>query len=275
MTTPPSLLEVVQADFLHSFMFDMGRYLIGAGLIAAAVWLLSRTSWAARKIQRRRASRADFTREFGASVRTVLVFTVLAMPMVWAFQHGYLHQWSGTLTPLSYTLYLAAILLAHDSWFYWTHRAMHLPALYRSFHRFHHLTITPRAWTAYSFAIPEAAVSFLFMPVWLAMVPTPNPVVFTFLALMILRNAMGHAGLELHPRGWASHPLLGWISTTTHHDMHHGTSYDHNFGFYFTWWDKLMGTEHPDYVATFDRVTGRSAATDQPLTTSASCQTTA
>ena len=42
-------------------------------------------------------------------------------------------------------------------------------------------------------------------------------------------------------------PLLKWISTTTHHDMHHGTSFNHNYGFYFTWWDKLMGTEHPDY----------------------------
>lgn len=275
MALPPSLLEIVRDDFVHSFTFDMSRYLIGAGLIAGLVWLLGKTPWAARKIQRRKASRADFVREFGASVRTVLVFTVLAMPVVWAFEHGYLHSWSGTLTPLSYTLYLAAILLAHDSWFYWTHRAMHLPALYRSFHRFHHLTITPTAWTAYSFAIPEAAVSFLFMPVWLALVPTPNPVVFTFLALMILRNAMGHAGLELHPRGWAGHPLLKWISTTTHHDMHHGSSYNHNYGFYFTWWDKLMGTEHPDYVATFDRVTGARAVADQPLTTSASCQTTA
>jgi Delta7-sterol 5-desaturase len=52
--------------------------------------------------------------------------------------------------------------------------------------------------------------------------------------------------------------VLKWISTTTHHDLHHAGSFNHNFGFYFTWWDKMMGTEHPDYVATFDRVTGRA-----------------
>jgi Delta7-sterol 5-desaturase len=45
--------------------------------------------------------------------------------------------------------------------------------------------------------------------------------------------------------------------------MHHGTSYNHNYGFYFTWWDKLMGTEHPDYVQTFDRVTRRDADNPQ------------
>jgi Delta7-sterol 5-desaturase len=135
---------------------------------------------------------------------------------------------------------------------------MHTPLLYQRFHRFHHRTITPTAWTAYAFAVPEAALMAVFVPLYAAFVATPEPVLFTFLGVMILRNAMGHAGLELHARGWASHPVLKWITTTTHHDMHHGTSYQHNYGFYFTWWDKLMGTEHPDYVETFDRVTGRS-----------------
>lgn len=261
-----SLFDIFRDDFVHSFLFDIARYLIGAGLVAALVWLLRKTSWVSRKIQRRQASRADLIRELGAAVRTVLVYTVAAMPMVWAFQHGYLRSYAGQPSLLGFAGYLAAILTAHDAWFYWTHRAMHQPRLYRSFHRFHHLTITPTAWTAYSFAVPEAFLMFLFMPIFFALVPTPIPVVFTFLALMILRNAMGHAGLELHPLGWASHPLLKWISTTTHHDMHHGVSFDHNYGFYFTWWDKLMGTEHPDYVKTFDRVTAPvSTAGESPI----------
>jgi Delta7-sterol 5-desaturase len=253
------LMTTAREIFVGSFLFDMSRYLIAASLIASLVWVLRRTSWASRKIQRREASRADFIREVLAAARTVAVYTVLAVPTVWAFRHGYLKEFHGTLTPLSFAGYLTAMLLAHDTWFYWTHRAMHTPRLFKAFHRFHHLTITPTAWTAYSFAIPEAAVMYLFMPVWFSMVSTPVPVIFTFLAVMILRNAMGHAGLELHPRGWASHPVLKWISTTTHHDMHHGTSFNHNFGFYFTWWDKLMGTEHPDYVETFDRVTWRES----------------
>ncbi len=271
-----SLLQTAKDIFVGSLTFDLGRYLIAASLIAGLVWILRRTSWASRKIQKREATRADFLREFGASLRTVLVYTVLAVPMVWAFRNGYLPEYRGTVTPLTYAGYLAAILLAHDAWFYWTHRAMHHPRLFKTFHRLHHRTVTPTPWTAYSFAIPEAAVSFLFMPLYLAILPTPKPVIFAFLTVMILRNAMGHAGLELHARGWASHPLLKWISTTTHHDLHHAGSFNHNFGFYFTWWDKLMGTEHPDYVATYDRVTAPAKALEpQPFTTSASPQTTA
>lgn len=266
MEQPSSLFAIAQERFLHIFMFDFGRYLIAASLIAALVWVLRRTSWASRKIQSREATRADFIREFGASIRTVLVYMTVTIPMVWGFQHGVFVPYQGTLTALSYGGYLAAILLAHDTWFYWTHRAMHHPRLFKSFHRFHHRTVTPTPWTAYSFAISEAFVMVLFMPLWLMAVSTPEPVIFTFLAIMILRNAIGHAGLELHPRGWASHPLLKWISTTTHHDMHHAGSFNHNFGFYFTWWDKLMGTEHPDYVAKFNEVTapGRSVRNVSP-----------
>ena len=266
MEQPSSLLAIAQERFLHIFMFDFGRYLIAASMIAALVWVLRRTSWASRKIQSREATRADFIREFGASIRTVLVYMTVTIPMVWGFQHGVFAPYQGTLTALSYAGYLAAILLAHDTWFYWTHRAMHHPRLFKSFHRFHHRTVTPTPWTAYSFAISEAFVMVLFMPLWLMAVSTPEPVIFTFLAIMILRNAIGHAGLELHPRGWASHPLLKWISTTTHHDMHHAGSFNHNFGFYFTWWDKLMGTEHPDYVAKFNEITapGRSVRNVRP-----------
>ncbi len=51
--------------------------------------------------------------------------------------------------------------------------------------------------------------------------------------------------------------------------MHHCGSFKHNFGFYFTFWDKLMGTEHPEYVATFNRVTGTAekAAANVPTET--------
>ncbi len=276
MDQPNSLLQTASDIFIGSFVFDFARYLIAASLIAGLVWLLRRTSWASRKIQQREATRADFMREFGAALRTVLVYTVLAVPMVWAFRNGYLQQYRGAVSPLAFAGYLAAMLLAHDTWFYWTHRTMHHPLLFKRFHRFHHRTITPTAWTAYSFAVPEAAMMMLFMPVFFAVLPTPTPVVFAFLAVMIVRNAMGHAGLELHPRGWASHPLLGRITTTTHHDLHHAGSFNHNYGLYFTWWDKLMGTEHPEYVARFDAVTapGREV-TDQRAITSASPQTTA
>ena len=72
------------------------------------------------------------------------------------------------------------------------------------------------------------------------------------------RNARGHAGFELHPRWWLATPLTRWINTTTHHDLHHSGGFNRNYGLYFTWWDKWMGTEHPQYAERFHDVVSRS-----------------
>lgn len=261
---PTTLADIAAHHALPAFTFDLARYLIAAGFVAALVWCLRRTSWASRKIQKREATWKDFRREFFASVRTVLVYTLVSIVVLWAIRHGWMRELQMSYGLGTDLLVLAAIIIAHDAYFYWAHRAMHHPKLYKTFHKFHHQTMTPTPWAAYSFALPEAFAMAIFVPVWMMLVPTPGWVVFAFLAIMILRNTMGHAGLELHARGWASHPVLKWISTTTHHDLHHCGSYAHNYGFYFTFWDKVMGTEHPDYVKVYDRVTAASPQQPAP-----------
>lgn len=41
-----------------------------------------------------------------------------------------------------------------------------------------------------------------------------------------------------------------------YHDLHH-KDFDGNYGLYFTWWDRLCGTEHKRYRETFEEVTPR------------------
>lgn len=263
---PPAtdLVSVVRDVTFNAFLFDAARYGIAAVLMAAIVWALGFTAWRSRRIQSRKARAADYRREILSSIQSVAVYTAVTVLTVWMFRNGWMARWEGEVTLLGFFGMLAAILVAHDAYFYWTHRAMHHPRLFKTFHRHHHKSTTPTPFAAYAFAVPEALVMTLFMPLWLALVPTPEPVIFVFLAVMIVRNVMGHAGLELHPRGWASHPVLKWISTTTHHDMHHCGRFDRNFGFYFTFWDKLMGTEHPDYVQRFNEVTTPGPKGDVP-----------
>lgn len=52
---------------------------------------------------------------------------------------------------------------------------------------------------------------------------------------------------------WVDSKWLDWLTTTTHHDLHHSEG-NHNFGLYFTWWDRWMGTEHPQYKERFRAV---------------------
>lgn len=246
---------------------DFSRYLIAAPVMAAIVWILKKTVWGYRQIQPRLASSADYRREFFASLRTCLIFSLSGFVVAFGLSFGIMHEVVLSFGPWTDLALFALIILVHDAYFYWSHRMMHHPKLFKSFHRLHHRSITPTPFAAYAFATPEAIIMAAFMPLWLTVVPSSVTAITAFLLVMIIRNVMGHAGLELHARWWLKTPLTRWISTTTHHDLHHSGSFKHNFGFYFTWWDKFCGTEHPDYAAEF----AKSVA--KPNTEESSAQT--
>jgi sterol desaturase/sphingolipid hydroxylase (fatty acid hydroxylase superfamily) len=260
MITGIAPLDILLTKGKYVFAFDFGRYLIAASITFAIVWLLRRTSIKTRKIQSREATGAEIRREFFQSLQSALVYTLGAAFLIWGTQYGVFQKFDGSFGLGTDLAVLAAIVIAHDAYFYWAHRLMHHPKLFKTFHRPHHRSITPTPWAAYSFAIPEAVVMFMFVPIWQFFVPTPGWVMFVWLNFQIIRNAMGHAGFEFFPRWWLATPLTSWINTTVHHDLHHAGSFNHNYGLYFTWWDKMMGTEHPQYHAKFDEVVGRSLA---------------
>jgi sterol desaturase/sphingolipid hydroxylase (fatty acid hydroxylase superfamily) len=254
------------SDLLHLYMeawprvwaMDTGRYAVAATLMAAIVAGFWRFGLARRKLQARRAGGADIRREILASLRSAAIFATLGTGIFVALQQGWvtIYKDFSVAGPFYLVLSLAVMLVAHDTWFYWTHRAMHHPRLFRLFHRHHHLSHTPTPWAAYSFSIPEAIVQGAFVPLFVAIMPMHGLGLFAFGTIQIVRNVMGHAGTELHPTAFGPGHWLGWNNTTTHHDLHHQTG-RYNYGLYFRWWDKLMGTEHPEYRRRFETVIAR------------------
>ena len=47
----------------------------------------------------------------------------------------------------SVTLSFLLSMVAYDTWFYWMHRLLHTKRLYRSIHRWHHLSLPSVAWS--------------------------------------------------------------------------------------------------------------------------------
>lgn len=261
MTTGIPPLDILLEKGLYIFAIDGSRYLIAASVTFVLVCMLRRTVLTVRKIQKREATAADMRREVAQSAQSVFVYMIGACFLIWGREEGIFYDVFGVSFGIGVDLLiLAAIIIAHDAYFYWAHRLMHHPRLFRHFHRAHHRSITPTPWAAYSFAMPEAAAMFLFVPLWLFFVATPGWVMVVWLNFQIIRNAMGHAGFEFFPRWWLDTPLTRWINTTVHHDLHHNGGFNSNFGLYFTWWDKWMGTEHPRYHEKFREVTGRTQA---------------
>ncbi len=252
----PDIFDKILDHMIGAFTFDLGRYLIAAGTLSILLWAFSKWS-EARRIQKRKASFADYKREFLSSMRTVFVFGATTISTVLFIESGWVNIDQSAIDWPVFALQVAAIIVAHDAYFYWMHRALHLKSMFRFAHLHHHKSRTPTPWAAYSFATFEAVSESAFVPAYLLLVsvigaPMYDFAIFIFLAHMIARNVMGHAGVELFPAGWTRSPL-GWITTTTHHDLHHSQG-NSNFGLYFTWWDRMMGTEHPQYEARFDAV---------------------
>ena len=252
----PDIFYKIIDHMIAAFTFDLGRYLIAAGALSILLWVFGKWS-DARRIQTRMAGIADYKREFLSSMRTVVVFGLTTISTVLLESAGIVKvMTSETVWPL-FALQLVAMILAHDAYFYWMHRWLHTKTMFRFSHLHHHKSRTPTPWAAYSFSSFEAMTEAAFVPIYLLAISVlfggMYPfAIFLFLAHMIVRNVIGHAGVEIFPAGWLNGPL-GWITTTTHHDLHHSQG-NSNFGLYFTWWDRVMGTEHPEYEERFNAV---------------------
>lgn len=260
MIAPPDPITLEYAitraseHMMKVLYFDLSRYLIAAGALTLILFVFSR--WAeARRIQRnRRATRSDYVREVLSSLRTVGVYAVVTLAILVGRETGVIKLSLQDAALFTIAWQFVLIVLAHDAWFYWVHRAMHSKALFRATHLHHHKSRTPTPWTAYSFTTIEAVLEVAFVPVFLLItsqlgIAYAGFAILAFVWHQMIRNVMAHAGSELFPAGWVDNPWTDWIATTTHHDLHHSSG--HNFGFYFTWWDRWMGTEHPRYRQEF------------------------
>jgi sterol desaturase/sphingolipid hydroxylase (fatty acid hydroxylase superfamily) len=248
----PSILTDLAGRWVQNLTVDLSRYIIFAAAIWLVLWVLLARPLQHLRIRDRKPPPRQLVMEFAISLRSLAVFSTVGLSMFALQRAGWLPgpvlaaQWGVGWFAAS----LALMIVGHDAWFYWTHRAMHDPRLFRSFHRRHHRSHNPSPFTAYSFDLAEAAVQAAFVPLWLLLVPTAWPVVGLFMLHQIARNTLGHSGYELFPAGPNGRPLFGWLTTVTHHDLHHAQS-GWNYGLYFTWWDRWMRTEHPDYLARY------------------------
>lgn len=140
--------------------------------------------------------------------------------------------------PLAALLYL----LIQDSWFYWSHRAMHHPRLFRRMHRVHHASPDPTAWTSMAFHPLESLSSAWLIPALAFVIPIHWAALSTVLAVATVFGVTNHLGWDIFPKRWRD----GWFGklmiTASHHHLHH-RNYRSNYGLYFRLWDYVCGTD--------------------------------
>jgi sterol desaturase/sphingolipid hydroxylase (fatty acid hydroxylase superfamily) len=249
-------LTDIAREWLGNVRGDLTRYVVFAIGVWLALWVLLAPVLRGRKIRPDKPPARQLITEFLVSVRSIAIFSTIGLTTFLLERAGMLPgvALGASWGPVWFWTCLALIIVAHDAYFYWAHRFMHHPRVFRIFHRRHHKSMNPSPFTAYSFDLAEAAVMASFVPLWVFLVPTPWGVTGLFMLHQIVRNTIGHAGYELYPARGDGKPMFDFITTVTHHDLHHAQA-GWNYGLYFTWWDRLMGTEHPEYYARFAAVT--------------------
>lgn len=228
------------------------------GLLACGVWLFFYVTFR-RQFRRRRVARHEpqpgqVRREVLHSLRSIAIFGLVTGVVVYAAYSG----WTRLYLRVDrfgwgwFVLSIGLMIALHDAYFYWTHRLMHRPRLYRLFHHdTHHRSTCPTPWAAYAFSPAEALVQAGIGPLIVVTMPVHPAAFALFMGWQIAFNVFGHCGFEIFPN-WFIRSRAGLLlNSVTHHALHH-EKYQANFGLYFNVWDRLMGTNHADYERRFE-----------------------
>lgn len=253
-------MDTIINESVRIFTTSVARYFLLAGIpFALFYWVLPKNKKVStRKIQQRNASKKDFLREIWHSMTSTLVFTVITAIILFTPVRNITQLYTNINDyPVWYIFVsLALSLVIHDTYFYWMHRIMHHKTLFNLTHLVHHRSTNPSPWTSYSFHLLEAIVEGGVLLVITMVMPMHILTVLLFTVVGFMINVYGHLGYELMPKGFRKNVLFQVLNTSVHHNLHH-SKFKGNYGLYFRVWDRIMGTEHPDYVKEYDKVQAR------------------
>jgi Delta7-sterol 5-desaturase len=230
----------------------MGRYVVIAGIFHAVFYIWYPETFRQRKISQRDYRKSQFRREFGWSVVTSLIFAIAGAIMGLLWQKGILKVYTDINEyPLWWlpASFLIALFL-HETYYYWLHRWMHHPKIFRYVHKVHHESNITSAWTAFSFHPFEGLLQALFLPALLLIMPMHLYVLLIQLTFMTLSSVINHLDIEIYP-GFFHRTAVGRLLIgASHHSLHH-KEFRTNYGLYFTFWDKWKKTESVNYERLF------------------------
>jgi Delta7-sterol 5-desaturase len=239
-------------NLTNGIIMHGSRYLIFAG-VAYIVFYLWKKKWKP-KINPLWPRNSSIYYEMAYSLCSILIFAILGLIIYSNKEYTliYIEISDYPIWHLPFSFILSIII--HDTYFYWIHRLMHHPKLFRIFHKVHHHSNNPTPWAAYSFHPLEGIIEAGILPVLVFTIPLYKGVLFAFLIWQVAYNVLGHLGFEIFHNKFLKTRLGKVFNTSTHHNMHH-SKFKGNYGLYFRFWDKVMGTEFENYEETYNKIT--------------------
>lgn len=220
------------------------RYLAIAGFFYWALWKREGNLLRARKLTSIIPPAGLIRSEIRWSLIASAIYAVPGALMIEAWRNGYTAIYTD-VGEYGWFWFIASVpvyLFIHDTYFYWTHRLMHLPWAFPVMHKVHHESRQPTPWAGFSFHPTESLLGAVILPAMAMVIPIHVAAILFILVLMTIVSVTNHSGYEILPDSWLR-SIVGrhWISAA-HHNVHHQT-YTCNYALYFRFWDRLMGTD--------------------------------
>jgi len=229
------------------------RYFILSGIFHVYFYFWRGKQWENRKINEQEYPQNQFKKEVFWSVLSAFIFAMIGTLIAVAWQKGFtaIYQDVNDYPFWWFPLSIIVSMFIHETYYYWLHRLMHHPKLYKKVHKIHHDSKITSVWTAFSFHPIEGFLESLIMPAIVMIIPMHLYAILFHLTIMTITAAINHLDVEIYPQNLFGNLLGKHVIGATHHSHHH-RFYRYNFGLYFTFWDKWSGTESPNFESDFE-----------------------
>jgi len=168
----------------------------------------------------------------------VTVWTAYEVMYLWGAANGVIPTLDFASHPTAFFIWLIVLPIVTSSHFYFVHRLLHWPPLFKRVHRLHHLNVHIGPWSGMSMHPVEHII--YISSVLIHFVIASHPVILLLhLYIRCLGPAFSHSGFE---------KLLTKDKALTdaadfHHQLHH-RFFECNYGTVDIPWDRLFGSDH-------------------------------
>lgn len=230
------------------FLITLARYFLIAGGAYLLFYLVLGKSLANRSLHLKPLMSSSIKKDIELSVLSTVVFAICGAFMISEYSLGATLLYTDIYKYGLWYLVVSfiAVLVLQDTYFYFMHRMFHQPLIFKWMHYGHHRSGQPTPWSSSAFDFPEAIVQALFFVGVSFIVPLHFITLVAALITMTVWAVFTHLGFEVLPSSSKSYWIGRWLIGSMHHSMHH-SKYKVHYGLYFTFWDKLLGTEDPNY----------------------------
>jgi len=177
------------------------RYVIVSLIFHFVFRVILKDRFRARVISDELRKKGQSRSEIKWSALTSVIFTLSGVLLVWMFENNqtsvYTDPFEKGIWYIPFSIFIA--MLIHEAYYYFLHRWMHNPKIFRLFHYVHHESIITSPWTAFSFHPIESVLQAIIIPLIIIFIPMHFSAILFLLTLMTVTETINHVHIDIYP----------------------------------------------------------------------------